>query len=82
MENKDTMKAIDGLQKKRKQSQSKSIVTKEVEKRFKILYLLASNVGVWEDKMQELGNALDSGHEKAIEALNFYEDKIIEVLEA
>lgn len=57
-------------------------VAKATEKRFKMLALLALNVGVWEDKMQDLGDKLDENHPDAVEALCFYEDKIIEVLEA
>lgn len=53
-----------------------------IRKRFKMLALLALNVGVWEDKMQDLGDKLDENHPDAVEALCFYEDKIIEVLEA
>lgn len=53
-----------------------------VRKRFKMLCLLALQVGVWEDKMQELGDNLDANHPQAVEALTFYENKIIEVLEA
>jgi len=54
---------------------------KQIEKRFKLLYLLASEIGVWEDKMEELAMAIDTDNPKAEEALCFYEDKIIEVLE-
>jgi hypothetical protein len=54
---------------------------KATERRFKMLALLALNVGVWDDKMQELGDKLDDNHPDAVEALRFYEDKIIEVLE-
>lgn len=54
---------------------------KQIEKRFKLLYLLASEIGVWEDKMEELAMAIDTKHPKAEKALSFYEDKIIEVLE-
>lgn len=57
-------------------------VVRATEKRFKMLALLALNVGVWEEKMQELGDKLDENHPDAVEALCFYEDKIIEVLEA
>jgi len=54
---------------------------KATEKRFKMLALLALHVGVWEDKMQELGDKLDDNHPDAVEALCFYENKIIEALE-
>lgn len=55
---------------------------KPIENRFKILWLLALAIGVWEDKMQELGDKLDQNHPDAVEALGFYESKIIEVVEA
>lgn len=57
-------------------------ITKRTEKRFKILALFAQNLGIWEDKMQELADALDDGHEKALKALDYYEDAIIAVMEA
>jgi len=50
-------------------------------KRFKILCLLAIEIGVWEDKMNQLADALETGHPQAMEALDFYEDKIIEAYE-
>lgn len=55
---------------------------KSIEKRFKILSLFAFHLGVWEDKMQELADAIDGNHPNWMEALNFYEDKIIEVMSA
>lgn len=51
-----------------------------IKTRFKILALLALNIGVWDDKMQDLGDKLDEGHPQALTALSFYETKIIEVL--
>jgi hypothetical protein len=53
-----------------------------MEKRFKLLALFALHLGIWEDKMADLANAIDAGHPQAEEALTFYEDKLIEVLEA
>jgi hypothetical protein len=32
--------------------------------------------------MQELSTALDTGHEKALKALDYYEDTLIAVMEA
>lgn len=55
-------------------------LSESIKTRFKILALLALNIGVWEDKMQVLGDRLDERHPQAMEALKFYEDKIIEVL--
>lgn len=57
-------------------------ITKRTEKRFKILALFAMQLGIWEDKMTELSDALDSGHEKALKALDYYEDALIAVMEA
>jgi len=51
-------------------------------KRFKILCLLAIEIGVWEDKMNQLADALETGHPQAMEALAFYEDKLIEFYES
>ena len=53
-----------------------------IEKRFKILALFALHLEIWEDKMGELAQAIDEGHPQAEEALSFYEDKLVEVLEA
>lgn len=50
-------------------------------KRFKMLTLLAMEIGVWEDKIDQLAEALETVHPQAMEALNFYEDKIIEAYE-
>lgn len=57
-------------------------ITKRTEKRYKILCLFAMQLGIWDDKMEELGYALDSGHEKAMKALDYYEDALIAVMEA
>jgi len=57
-------------------------ITKRTEKRFKLLSLFAMQLGIWEDKMQELAEALDTGHEKALKALDYYEDALIAVMEA
>lgn len=56
-------------------------MTKQTIKRFKMLTLLAMEIGVWEDKIEQLAQALETGHPQAMEALNFYEDKIIEAYE-
>lgn len=53
-------------------------MTPQTIKRFKMLALLAIEIGVWEDKMEQLAYALETGHPKAMEALDFYEDKLIE----
>ena len=52
-----------------------------IEKRFKILFLLTLQLGVLEDKMAELADKIDEGNPMALEALTYYEDKIIETLE-
>jgi hypothetical protein len=52
-----------------------------IEKRFKILFLLTLQLEVLEDKMAELADKIDEGHPMALEALTYYEDKIIETLE-
>lgn len=56
-------------------------MTPQAIKRFKILSLLAIELGVWEDKMEQLAYALETGHPQAMDALDFYEDKIIEAYE-
>lgn len=55
-------------------------LSESIKTRFKILALLALNIGVWEDKIQVLGDNLDARHPQAMEALRFYENKIIEIL--
>lgn len=57
-------------------------ITKRTEKRFKLLALFALQLGIWEDKMQELGDMLDDGHPQALKALDYYEDTLIAVMEA
>lgn len=57
-------------------------ITPEVAKRFKILCLLCLELDVLGDKMQELGDMLDQEHPKSLQALSFYEDEIIKLLEA
>lgn len=52
-----------------------------VRKRFKLLALLALELNVWEDKMQDLGEKIDANHPQAVDALNFYENAIIEAHE-
>ena len=55
-----------------------------MEKRFKILFLLAQYSECTEsflDKLEELGNKIDSKNPQAEEALSYYEDKIIDILE-
>lgn len=49
----------------------------DVRKRVKILCLLALELEIWEDKMQELVEAIDNNHPEALTALSFYEDAII-----
>jgi hypothetical protein len=53
-----------------------------VIKRFKILALLAANIDVWEYKMIELANKIDDNDVNVLEALNYYENAIISILEA
>lgn len=51
-----------------------------IEKRFKILAPLCIELGVFENQMSELADAIDNGHPKSEEALTFFEDKVIEIL--
>lgn len=55
---------------------------KELEKRFKLLYFLASSMDIWEDVLQGLSAAIDENHPQAEEMLAYHEDCIIAVLEA
>ena len=57
-------------------------ITPEVAKRFKILCLLCLELDVLGNKMQELGDMLDQEHPQSVQALSFYEDEIIKLLEA
>lgn len=50
---------------------------KEITRRFKILYLLTLELGIWEDQMNALAQAIDSEHPQAEKGLTFYEDAII-----
>lgn len=50
-------------------------------KRFKILSLLCLEMGVLDTKMDELAKMMDENHIEAVEALGYYEDKIIEIFE-
>lgn len=52
-----------------------------INKRFKMLCLLAIQLEIWGDKMNELAYAIDSNHPKALEGLEYYESKVIEVME-
>jgi hypothetical protein len=52
-----------------------------INKRFKMLCLLAMQLEIWDDKMDDLAYAIDSNHPKALEGLEFYESKVIEVME-
>jgi hypothetical protein len=56
-------------------------ITPDIIKRFKILCFLCLELDVLGDKMQELGNALDEEHPQSLQALSFYEDEIIKLLE-
>lgn len=53
----------------------------EIERRFKILFLLTNKLGIWDKQMTELANAIDSKHPEAKRALTFYENAIIDGLE-
>ena len=53
-----------------------------IERRFKILALLCLELGALQEQMTELADALDNGHPQGEEALTFYEDKVIEILES
>lgn len=55
-------------------------VTKEIEKRFKILSLLCLQLNVLEEQMSLLALNLDEGTQESLDALSFFEDKIIEIL--
>jgi hypothetical protein len=57
-------------------------VSSTFEKRFKLLSLLCLKYGILEDKMQELADKYDEKHHQVEAALNYYENKIIELLEA
>ena len=65
-----------------KTKQPGAATQEQIVRRFKILYLLASHMNIWERQMAELADKMDQGHPLAEEALTFYEDKIIETLEA
>jgi hypothetical protein len=52
-----------------------------VEKRFKLLALFALHLEIWGDKMVDLANAIDKNHPQAEEALCYYEDTLINILE-
>ena len=53
-------------------------------KRFKILSLLALELDIehLNNKMEELAEKIDSNHPMAVEALEYYENNIIEILSA
>ena len=52
-----------------------------VEKRFKLLALFALHLEIWGDKMVDLANAIDKNHPQSEEALCYYEDTLINILE-
>lgn len=56
--------------------------TTALHRRFKILYLLCSQIGVLENKLAELADRIDDQDPQAEEALTFYEDQVIKALEA
>lgn len=58
------------------------MTTELTKRRFKILALFAMHLGIWEDKMEQLADAIDRNHPKALEALKFYEESLIAVMEA
>ena len=55
-----------------------------LEKRYKILFLLVAQLQSEHlmNKMMELAIQIDEGHPKAEEAICYYEDGIIQILEA
>jgi hypothetical protein len=52
-----------------------------IEKRFKLLSSLCIELGVLENKMQELADKIDECHHQSDDALTFYEGKVLEVLD-
>ena len=54
-------------------------ITNRVEQRFKVLALLCFQLGVLEDKMKELANKIDECHPQVSDAMDMYENKIIEL---
>lgn len=56
-------------------------MTQTLENRFKILFLLTSKLGVMEKQMDELAQQLDAGNPKCEEAMTYYENEILRILE-
>ncbi len=53
-----------------------------MKKRFKILCLLCLQLNVLSEQMEDLAFAIDENNPQAETALNYYEDKVIEILES
>ena len=56
-----------------------------IEKRFKMLVLLVIHSGadnILGGKMEELGRRIDNKDPQVIDAITYYEDKLIEILES
>jgi len=80
-EEKDLVRDYKAILRKLEQC-SYTSVSSTFEKRFKLLSLLCLKYGILEDKMQELADKYDEKHHQVEAALNYYENKIIELLEA
>jgi hypothetical protein len=50
-------------------------------RRFKILTFLSLELGIWEKQLNELGEQFDINNPDVLEALTFFENNLIEVLE-
>ena len=55
---------------------------KNLHKRFKLLYFLCDQLGVMEKQLTELSKRIDDNDPQAEEALNYFEDIIIQTLES
>jgi hypothetical protein len=53
---------------------------KALEQRFKCLYLLCLRLGILDGKLEEVGDQIDANNPKAYDAMDYYEQKIIEIL--